>query len=144
MNIHPTLPSYYWHYPKLGTHECQDDKMIKVRTPSAVNLDREKIKERMMDIIFDGRHDSAEAEESLLSMIRLFRERYHITQFREMHLSLTLVDDRGDDVELIDSETEEAFRVFEVRKQGHELTRVSGRPSLKLIINNTKNGNAGH
>ena len=97
-----------------------------------------------MDIIFDGRHDSAEAEESILSMIRLFRERYHITHFREMHLSVTLVDDKGDDVELIDSETEVAFRVFEVRKQGHELTRMSGRPALKLIINNTKNGSAGH
>ena len=97
-----------------------------------------------MDIIFDGRHDSTEAEESLLSMIRLFRDRYHISQFREMHLSVTLVDERGDDVELIDSETKEAYRVFEVRRQGHEFTRMSGRPALRLIIDNTKNENAEH
>ena len=97
-----------------------------------------------MDILFDGRHDSTEAEESILSMIRLFRDRYHISQFREMHLSVTLVDEKGDDVELIDSETQEAYRIFEVRKQGHEFTRVSGRPALRLIIDNTKNENAGH
>lgn len=91
-----------------------------------------------MEIIFQGRHDSDEAAESLLSVIRLFKERYHIGQFREMHLSVTLVDEQGEDVELIDSETAEAFRVFEVYRQGHELTKASGRPMLKLVIDNTR------
>ena len=91
-----------------------------------------------MEIIFQGRHDSDEASESLLSIIRLFRERYHIGQFREMHLSVTLVDEKGEDIELIDSETAEAYRIFEVCRQGHEQARISGRPALKLVIDNTR------
>lgn len=91
-----------------------------------------------MEIIFQGRQDSDEAMESLLSIIRLFKERYHIGQFREMHLSVTLVDEQGEDVELVDSETDEAYRIFEVCRRGNEQTRVSGRPALKLVIDNTR------
>ena len=91
----------------------------------------------MMEIIFQGRHDSDEATESLLSVIRLFKERYHIGQFREMHLSVTLVDEQGEDVELIDSETSEAFRVFEVCRQAETLRQASGHPKLQLVIDNT-------
>jgi len=90
-----------------------------------------------MEIIFQGRHDSEEAVESLVSVIRLFKDRYHIGQFREMHLSVTLVDGEGEDVELIDSETAEAYRTFEVVSRGQRLTRGRGRPSLKLVIDNT-------
>lgn len=90
-----------------------------------------------MEIIFQGRHDSDEAAESLMSVIRLFKERYHIEHFREMHLSVTLVDEQGEDIELVDSETAEAYRTFEVCKQGQEQTRVTGRPSLKLVVDNT-------
>ncbi len=91
-----------------------------------------------MEIIFQGRLDNDEAVESLESVIRLFKNRYHISQFREMHLSVTLVDNHGEDVELIDNETEEVYRVFEVCREGHELTKPAGRPSLKLVINNTR------
>lgn len=90
-----------------------------------------------MEIIFQGRHDSDEAAESLISVLRLFKDRYHIGQFREMHLSITLVDAEGQDVELIDSETAEAYRVFEVCREGHELAKASGKPALKLVIDNT-------
>ncbi len=89
-----------------------------------------------MEIIFHGKHDSGEAAESLQGVIRMLTERYHIGQFREMHLSVTLVDDGGQDVELIDSETAQAYRIFEVYRQGQELVRASGRPALKLVINN--------
>ena len=91
-----------------------------------------------MEIIFQGRHGSEEAAESLVSVLRLFKERYHIGQFREIHLSVTLVDDQGEDVELIDSETAEAYRVFEVYRDGQALTQAGGRPSLKLVIDNTR------
>lgn len=91
-----------------------------------------------MEIIFQGRVDSDEAVESLVSVLRLFKNRYHISQFREMHLSITLVDDQGEDVELIDNETEEVYRVFEVCREGHEFTKPVGRPALKLVINNTR------
>lgn len=90
-----------------------------------------------MEIIFYGRHDSETAAESLQGVIRLFNEQYHIGQFREMHLSVTLVDDGGEDVELIDTDTQEAFRVFEVFRQGQELLRGTGRPALKLVVDNT-------
>lgn len=91
-----------------------------------------------MEIIFEGRHDSDEAAESLLSVLRLFKDRYHIGQFREMHLSVTLVDTEGQDVELIDSQTAEAYRVFEVCRESHGLAQAVGKPSLKLIIDNTR------
>lgn len=90
-----------------------------------------------MEIIFQGRHDSDEAAESLVSVLRLFKDRYHIGQFREMHLSVTLVDEQGEDVELVDSETAEAYRIFEVYRQGQELARGTGRPMLKLVVDNT-------
>ena len=88
-----------------------------------------------MEIIFHGRHDSDEATESLLGIIQMFNERYQIGGFREMHLSVTLVDESGGDVELIDSETEEAYRIFEVYRQGGDVPRYKGRPALKLVVN---------
>ncbi|MCC5014018.1 MULTISPECIES: hypothetical protein [Legionella] len=91
-----------------------------------------------MDIIFQGKHNSEEAAESLLSVLRLFKERYHISQFREMHLTVTLVDDQGDDVELVDSETAQAYRTFEVYRKGHELTGRRGQPMLQLVVDNTR------
>jgi len=91
-----------------------------------------------MEIIFQGRLDSEDAAESLVSVLRLFKERYHIGKFREMHLSVTLVDERGEDVELIDNETAEVYRVFEVCREGHELAKPAGRPALRLVINNTR------
>ncbi|WP_133129999.1 hypothetical protein [Legionella yabuuchiae] len=91
-----------------------------------------------MDIIFQGNHSSDEATESLINVIRMFKERYQIQQFREMHLTVTLVDDSGEDVELVDSETAEPYRTFEVYREGCELTRRRGIPMLKLVIDNTR------
>ncbi len=91
-----------------------------------------------MEIIFQGKHDGDEAVESLQGVIRLFKERYQISQFREMHLTVTLVDERGDDVELIDSETAQSYRTFEVYREGSELTRRRGLPVLKLVVDNTR------
>lgn len=91
-----------------------------------------------MEIIFQGRHDSQEASESILSVINLLKDRYSIGHFREMHLSVTLVDEQGSDVELVDSETDEAFRVFEIYRTGHEFKQKAGRPALKLVIDNTR------
>ena len=91
-----------------------------------------------MEIIFEGRLDSFEAEESLISVLRLFKDRYRIGRFREMHLSVTLVDEEGEDVELVDSETNETYRTFEVHRSGHERPKTVGRPALKLVIDNTR------
>lgn len=93
-----------------------------------------------MEIIFDGKFTDEEASENLLSMIQLFKDRYHIGQFREMHLSLTLVDDKGEDVELVDSETNQSYRVFEVYRSHGAYAVANGvqRPSLKLVVDNTQ------
>jgi len=90
-----------------------------------------------MDIIFDGQHDGEQAGEHLLSVVRLFKDRYKITHFKEMRLSVTLLDDQGQEVELVDSETSEAYRTFEVYQSSCELRmkRSSGR--LKLVVDNT-------
>ncbi len=87
-----------------------------------------------MEIIFYGRHDKSEATESLLSIIAMLNKKYNIDGFREMHLSVTLTDESGADVELIDSETQEAFRIFEVYRQSQEVPRRFGRPALKLVV----------
>ena len=91
-----------------------------------------------MDIIFQGKHNSEEAAESFLSVLRLFKERYKIDHFREMHLSVTLVDAQGEDVELIDSETSQAYRIFEVYRNGYELNGRKGQPMLQLVVDNTR------
>ncbi|MCA0404464.1 MAG: hypothetical protein LCH30_11880 [Proteobacteria bacterium] len=90
-----------------------------------------------MDIIFQGNHNSEQAAESLLSVLRLFKERYNIGDFREMHLVVTLVDKNGEDVELVDTETAEIYRTFEVYRKGAELGSQKKRPLLKLIVDNT-------
>ncbi|KTC99539.1 hypothetical protein [Legionella erythra] len=92
-----------------------------------------------MDIIFQGNHNSEEAAENLLSVLRLFKERYKISHFREMHLTVTLMDDHGDEVELVDSETAQVYRIFEVYRKGHELkTGRKPRPMLQLVVDNTR------
>ncbi|KTC65399.1 Uncharacterised protein (plasmid) [Legionella adelaidensis] len=91
-----------------------------------------------MEIIFQGNHNSEEALESLQGVLQLFKERYHIAEFREMHLTITLVDDRGQDVELVDSETDQAYRTFEVYREGQEFEPRRKLPILKLIVDNTR------
>jgi hypothetical protein len=88
-----------------------------------------------MEIIFHGRHDSEQATESLLSIIKLLYERYQVGHFREMHLSMTLVDEQGEDVELVDSETDKALRVFEVYRERQARIKRRSRPKLKLVVN---------
>ncbi len=91
-----------------------------------------------MDIIFHGNHNSEEVAEGLADVLRLFKARYHIEQFREIHLSVTLVDEYGDDVELVDSQTSQPYRVFEVCRKGQELSHGRKSPFLKLVVDNSK------
>ena len=91
-----------------------------------------------MDIILQGQHNSDEAVESLERVLQLFKERYQINDYREIHLTLTLVDEHGDEVELVDSETNQPYRIFEVYRKGYELEGRKGIPMLQLIVDNTK------
>ncbi|WP_298622832.1 hypothetical protein [uncultured Legionella sp.] len=90
-----------------------------------------------MDIILQGPHDSDEMVKSLERVLQLFKERYQVEGFCEIHLTVTLLDARGDEVELIDSESNQAYRVFEVYRQGYELTGRKGIPMLQLVVDNT-------
>lgn len=92
-----------------------------------------------MDIILKGQHDGSETVASLERVLELFKDRYHINDFREIHLTVTLVDAQGDDVELIDTETNQAYRVFEVYRAGYELLGQKSVPHLQLVVDNTKN-----
>ena len=92
-----------------------------------------------MDIILQGQHNSDEAVESLERVLQLFKERYQINGYREIHLTVTLVDEQGDEVELVDSDTNQPYRIFEVYRNGYELTGRKGIPKLQLIVDNTKN-----
>jgi len=91
-----------------------------------------------MDIILQGVHSGDEAALSLQRVLQLFKDRYDIACFREIHLTVTLIDEQGDDVELIDSETNQVYRIFEVYRQGYELNGKKGIPVLQLVVDNTK------
>jgi len=67
-----------------------------------------------MQIIFHGKQNSEETAESVLGILRLFQERYGINQFRQVKLTMDLLDKEGHDVELIDGNTAEVLGVFEV------------------------------
>ena len=91
-----------------------------------------------MEIIFQGNQSTEEAVQNLVSIVRLFRERYGIENFREMHLSLTLLDNEGEDVELVDNNTAEVFRVFEVYRTAQEAVIANPRANIRLVVDNTK------
>jgi hypothetical protein len=92
-----------------------------------------------MEIILQGQHDSNDALKSLESVMDLFKKRYHISAFREIHLSVTLVDSAGEEVELVDSHSKQVYRAFEVYRHGYELQGRQGIPLLQLVIDNTGN-----
>lgn len=92
-----------------------------------------------MEIILQGKLNGEDTANSLISVLRLFKERYHIAKFREVHLHVTLVDEHGDDVDLVNNDTNEVYRIFEVRQQAEPLTSKHQRESsIHLVIDNTK------
>jgi len=92
-----------------------------------------------MQVIFQGEQSSEETTQSVNNIIKLFQERYGITQFRELKISMVLMDEQGDDIELVDSRTSEVFRIFEVYKSGEGIKPVSSikTPPLQLVVDNT-------
>jgi len=91
-----------------------------------------------MEIIFHGQQNWEKTQESLQGIIQMLHERYHIEQLREIHLSLTLVDEKGFDVELFDTETNQAYRIMEVFRNQQEHLRVKQGQALSLVVDNTK------
>ncbi len=96
-----------------------------------------------MHIKVHGNHDTGEAIESMNNILKLFKDRYGISNFCELHLDLTLLNESGEEVELIDADTSEVLGVFEVYKSGQVPTPIkppikSNSPNLKLVVDNTK------
>lgn len=91
-----------------------------------------------MEIIFQGRHSEQEASEELRQVLEMLKARYAVNGFREMHLTVTLVDSMGADIELVDSETDQPYRVIEVHRDCPKTFRRAGGSGLKLVVDNTK------
>jgi hypothetical protein len=101
--------------------------------------------ETTMHVVFQGYQTTEQAAESLLSILKMFKDRYGITHFREMRLNMTLQDNQGEDVELVDAATSEVLGVFEVYKSGEApLPKFAANqprhPELRLVVDNTKYG----
>lgn len=92
-----------------------------------------------MEIIFHGQQNWRKTQESILGIIQMLHDQYHIEELREIHLSLTLMDDEGFDVELIDTETHESYRIMEVFKDISDFQKIRQYTPLTLIVDNTKN-----
>ena len=91
-----------------------------------------------MEIILHGQQDWEKTKDSLLEIIQMLHDKYHIEQLKEVHLSLTLVDQQGFDVELVDSETQQAYRILEVFRNNQEYLRIKQSAPLTLVVDNTK------
>lgn len=74
-----------------------------------------------MKIKFQGAHKTDEVIDSLAAVLRLFEEQYGVGDFTEIKLNLTLVNDTGEEVELIDAGTSEVFDVLEVHKSFEDM-----------------------
>ena len=92
-----------------------------------------------MEIIFHGQQNWRKTQESILGIIQMLHDQYQIEQLREIHLSLTLMDDEGFDVELIDTDTQESYRIMEVFRDHQDFQKVRHPNPLTLIVDNTKN-----
>lgn len=92
-----------------------------------------------MEIIFHGSHNTEEAAESLLSVLRLFKEKYNVANFQELRLHLTLLNAQGEVVELVDTETAEIYRFFDVYKNTRAYLaekRPKPQTMLHLVVDN--------
>lgn len=94
-----------------------------------------------MDIIFKGTHSTEELANSVFNVLRLFKDRYHVPTFREIHLTVTLLDESGQDVELVDNQSSDIYRTFEVYRENCSELRQKEHPTpgpgLKLVVDNT-------
>ena len=91
-----------------------------------------------MQIKFHGQQNTEEAMESIVSMFKLFEDRYGICDFRELNLDLVLMNHEGDDVELIDAGSSEVLDIFEVYQSDNEIKPQYKKPELSLVVDNTK------
>jgi hypothetical protein len=90
-----------------------------------------------------GRYNAQDAASNLVKILELFHQRYSISGFKDLQLSLTLSDYDGQEVELVDANTSEVLDSFEVCKTGELREQFSAKNDrdsvgLKLVVDNTK------
>lgn len=89
-----------------------------------------------MKIKFRGQHNAEEVVESLAAILNMFEEQYSVIEFNDIKISLTLVNDVGEEVELIDASTSEVFEMLEVHKSlddAHEEFDAMGEEEVEYI-----------
>lgn len=91
-----------------------------------------------MEIIFHGNQQWDAIQENINRIIQWLHEKYQINQAKEIHLSLTLMDDQGFEIELVDSDTNASYRIMEVYANQQEYLRIKQGPALSLVVDNTK------
>ena len=91
-----------------------------------------------MRIAFKGEHTIGEAAESMLSVLKLLRDKYGIANFKDVNLYLNLLDKEKHDVELMDANTCQAISLLEVFKSANDAKMHEKKNHLNLVIDNTK------
>lgn len=96
-----------------------------------------------MQVKFHGQHTTEEAMENLVSILQLFKERYGVEDFRSIHLDLVLLNEQGEDMELIDGTTAEVLDILEVYKSQPVANMEPESSSkelahLRLVVDNTR------
>ncbi len=94
-----------------------------------------------MKVLFKGKHTTSEAMDTVSNILKLFHESYGVSNIANMRLDLTLRDETGQEIELVDADTSEVLSTFEVFKHTpkgmmvHELPKQFGH--LWLVVDNT-------
>jgi len=86
-----------------------------------------------MDILFHGEHAHSDIAAAIENVINLLHDRWHVQSFKDLHVSLVLVDESGFEIELIDSVTQQDLRVMNIYKHDHSYVQQRKFPQLKLV-----------
>ena len=92
----------------------------------------------IMEIIFHGQQQWQELQDNISSLIAMLHDKYHINSLREINLSITLMDKEGFEVELMDTVTNDTYRVIEVYRDHMHYQTVRHASPLTLVVDNTK------
>jgi hypothetical protein len=91
-----------------------------------------------MEIVMQGQHNGMEAIAALHSVMKLLKEYYAVQLFREIHLSLTLVDEVGQEIELVDQDTNQVYGLIEIHREPAPYRPSVRSSGLKLVVDNTE------
>ena len=85
-----------------------------------------------MHIIFKGQQNIKETADLMKNMLYLLNEQYGVEGFNDAAMDLTLLNEQGEEVELLDTETSEVLTVLEIYP--HDSKELD----LRLVVDNTK------